>query len=83
MLFRSSEASGPPKKRARSNPYIPWSDLMRRVFEQDTLQCPGCGGRRSIIAFIDDPIVVHKILRHLGLEGRPRLPPIEGQQELF
>ena len=80
---KTSEASGPPKKRARSNPYIPWSDLMRRVFEQDTLQCPGCGGRRSIIAFLDDPIVVHKMLRHLGLEGRPRPPPIEGQQELF
>jgi hypothetical protein len=27
--------------------------------------------------------VVHKILRFLGLEGRPRPPPIEGQQELF
>jgi len=71
------------KARARTNPYIPWSDLMRRVFEKDVLQCPSCGGRRSIVAFLDDPIVVHKILKYLGLEGRPRPPPIEGQQELF
>jgi len=55
---------------------------MRRIFDRDVLQCPACGGRRSILAFIDDPIVVHKILRHLGLEGRPRPPPIEGQQEI-
>jgi hypothetical protein len=55
----------------------------QRSFEQDALQCPACGGRRSIIAFLDDPIIVQKILKHLGIEGRPRPPPIEGQQELF
>ncbi len=50
-----SQTSGSPKKRARSNPYVLWSDLLRRVFEQDALQCPGCGGRRSIIAFLQSP----------------------------
>lgn len=53
-----------------------------RSFEEDVLRCPSCQGKRSIIAFLDDPIVVHKMLRHLGLEGRPRparsLPVLAG-----
>ena len=35
------------------------------------LCCPHCQGRRSILAFLDDPIVVHRILRHVG----PMLAP--------
>lgn len=36
------------------------------------LRCPHCLGRRSIVAFLDDPIVVHRILRHVGLDPEPR-----------
>jgi hypothetical protein len=73
----------PPKARARSQPYIPWADLMRRVFEVDVLLCPHCLGKRRIVAFLDDPIIVHRILRHVGLDPEPRPPPLPGQLEMF
>jgi hypothetical protein len=58
-----------------------WADLMRRTFGLDVLGCPRCGGRLRLIALIDHPRVVERILRHLGLptdrpEPRPaRAPP--------
>src|SRR5262249_47232193 len=48
-----------------------WADLLRRVFAIDALACPNCGGRMRVIATIDDPRVVRRILRHLGLLGVP------------
>jgi hypothetical protein len=53
---------------------------MRRAFEIDVLTCPQCGGRMVLIATIDHPAVVRKILTHLGLstevpEPRPARPP--------
>ena len=58
-----------------------WANLMRRAFDLDVLACPRCGGRMSLIATIDDPRVIRKILGHLGLatevpQPRPfRAPP--------
>jgi hypothetical protein len=40
---------------------------MRRVFDLDVLACPRCGGRLRLIATVEDPAVVSKILAHLGL----------------
>jgi len=45
---------------------IPCSELLLRVFREDILACP-CGGRRKVIAFIDDKPVIERILGHLGL----------------
>ena len=44
-----------------------WAALMRRVFDLDVLACPRCGGRLRLIATVEDPAVVSKILAHLGL----------------
>jgi uncharacterized protein YbaR (Trm112 family) len=44
-----------------------WAALMRRVFDLDVLACPRCGGRLRLIATVEDPAVVGKILAHLGL----------------
>ncbi|MBK7645263.1 MAG: transposase [Planctomycetes bacterium] len=58
-----------------------WAELMKRVFEIDVLVCPHCGGRRKLIAFLTDGLVVRKILAHLGLSTEPpvlapaRAPP--------
>jgi len=46
-----------------------WAELLRRVFAVDVLACPNCGGRMRVIATIDDPQVVRRILMHLGLAG--------------
>ena len=62
------------KKRGRQSRNCPWARLMERVFELDVLACPRCGGRLRILAAIDSPDVIHKILACLGLSTRP--PPI-------
>lgn len=53
--------------------YISWSRLLRRVFDLDMEACPNCGGSVKIIAAIEDPAVIKKILNHLGLSPHP--PP--------
>jgi hypothetical protein len=40
---------------------------MRRSFGFDVLACPRCGGRLSLIALIEDPRVIRRILSHLRL----------------
>lgn len=63
--------------------YHRWADLMRRTFEIDVLQCRRCGGRMRLIATIEDPEIVRKLLDHLGLPTelpRPlpaRAPPVQ------
>ena len=62
--------------------YWAWADLMRRAFEIDVLACPRCGGRMQLIATIEDPSVIRKILAHLGLPTevpQPRPPPALGE----
>ena len=42
----------------------------------DVLACAGCGGRLRLLATIEDPATVTKILAHLGLStGLPALTP--------
>ena len=50
--------------------------LLKRVFDIDPAHCPQCGGDFKIIAAIEDPAVIAKILTHLGLPARapPRAP---------
>jgi hypothetical protein len=53
-----------------------WARLLKRVFDIDIEQCPQCGGTLTILAAIEDPSVIAKILTHLGLPARapPRSP---------
>jgi len=53
-----------------------WARLLKRVFDIDIEQCPQCGGTLKIIAAIEDPAVITKILTHLGWSARapPRSP---------
>ena len=64
-----------------------WGLFWKRlwVYEVDPLLCPTCGGRMRIIAFIEEPKVIDKIIRHLKLifaTERPP-PPRIVQQELL
>ena len=54
-----------------------WRDLILRVWHVDPLRCPVCQNPMRVIAVIDDPRVVEKILRHLGAwhDPPPRPPP--------
>ena len=57
-------------------PRMSWARLLKRVFDIDVEHYPNCGGALKIIAAIEDPPVVIKILSHLGLPTRapPRSP---------
>jgi hypothetical protein len=44
-----------------------WARLIKQVYEADPLMCPRCTGPMRIIAFIEQPEVIEKILTHLGL----------------
>jgi hypothetical protein len=49
---------------------------MRRAFDLDVLRCPLCAGRMQLIATIEDPAVIQRILAHLGLPGARDGPPL-------
>ena len=61
--------------------HMSWARLLKRVFDIDIEHCPHCGGTLNIIAAIEDPAVITKILAHLGLPTRapPQSParPLE------
>jgi len=50
-----------------------WARLLKRVFDIDLEHCPACGGALKIIAAIEDPAVITKILTHLRLPARAPL----------
>ena len=56
-----------------------WAQRLKRVFNIDIETCPACGGAVRIIACIEDPVVIKKILTHLDTKDASaepsRLPP--------
>ncbi len=42
-----------------------WAQRLKRVFNIDIETCQACGGAVKIIACIEDPVVIEKILTHL------------------
>ena len=71
----TADAAPPPPTKLRTKPRsrYPWADLLRRVYLVDVLTCPHCKRSRRLLAFITDPDVTARILRHLGLPTRPPL----------
>jgi hypothetical protein len=60
-----------------------WAQLMARVFELDVLACPRCGARMRILAAINPPDAIRKILACLGLPTRaPPIAPAISDTEL-
>jgi hypothetical protein len=49
---------------------IDWASLLKRVFLEDVLAC-SCGGRRRILADVQERSAIVTILRHLGLRTEP------------
>jgi hypothetical protein len=50
-----------------------WAALLRRAFGFDVLTCP-CGGRRRLVALIDEATVIRRILEHRGLPTEIPVP---------
>ncbi len=61
-----------------------WAEMIRKVYEIDPLLCPHCSAEMKVIAFIEDHVVIDKIIDRLKLsfhaEGPP--PPQVVQQQL-
>ena len=73
---RLLEGADPDPVRPARASAIPWSQLLARVYNTDSLACSHCGGRLRPIAVILDPAVAQKILRHLGMPASvPRFAP--------
>ena len=69
-----AEESGYVKARRKT-----WAQLLVRVCGVDALRCERCGGRMRIIAWITDPEVIERILRHVGKRSpRGERRPPEG-----
>ena len=43
-----------------------WTQQRKRVFNIDIETCSKCGGAVKVIACIEDPVVIDKILTHLN-----------------
>jgi len=52
----------PAEKRAS----MTWAKRLKRVFNIDVETCSECGGDVRVVASIEDPIVIQKILAHLN-----------------
>jgi len=70
----SAESEPPKKKGCR---YWPWAELMARTFELDVTVCPKCSGRLVLVALVQQPANVTRLLRPLGepTEAPARAPP--------
>ncbi len=60
-----AEEPTPAERRAS----MTWAQRLKRVFNIDIETCAACGGAVRIIACIEDPPVIEKILSHLDTKG--------------
>jgi len=44
-----------------------WDRFIQKIYHVDPLICPKCQGKTRIISWIEDEVVIKKILKHLGL----------------
>jgi hypothetical protein len=72
------------KVKSKNRSRISWARLLKRVFNIDVSVCNKCSGKMKIIAAIEDPKVIKKILLHLGLPTKaPKVWPARGPPSLF
>ena len=62
---KSIEALENPKSKTY---FMTWAQRLKLVFAIDIEKCQKCGGPVRIIASIEDPDVIQKILKHLRLD---------------
>ncbi len=70
-MRKTHEAANPFLIIEQEEPFVPskgWAEMIRKVYEVDPLLCPSCGGKMSIISFIEDYKVIDKIIAHF--DGR-------------
>ena len=61
-----------------------WAQRLKRAFQLDLEHCLQCGGPLKLIAAIEDPWIIQKILRHLQTQARgpPHTASTSGEIQL-
>ena len=61
----------------------PWASLLKRTFGFDVLVCSKCASKMRLVAHVDAPTAIVKILDHLGLPSdQPRLAPARAPPQM-
>ncbi len=70
-------------KKKQERPNSSWSDLLKRSFSVDVMLCGSCGGKMRFVSHIEEPVVVKRILGHLGLPTEaPQLFPARAPPQM-
>ena len=86
---QKTNAADEPQTPAERRASMTWAQRLKRVFKIDIEVCSQCGGPVKVIASIEDPAVIQKILDHLQQKGETQdiiqLPAARGppQATLF
>ena len=62
---KKAEATDEPPTAIERRAAMTWAQRLKRVFNIDIETCRECGGAVKVIACIEDPVVIKKILEHL------------------
>jgi hypothetical protein len=59
-----------------------WAQRLKRVFAIDVETCPDCGGKLRVIASVEEPALIAKILEHVRTRDElgsveARAPPVD------
>jgi transposase len=52
-----------------------WAVLLKKVWDVNALKCPKCGGQMKVISYIEQTLVIRRILKHLDIWKNSRPPP--------
>lgn len=69
-----------PRRRCRAS--MGWARRLNRVFNIDIETCATCGSTAKLIARIEDPVVIEKILDHLSSKVPIRTSVAEPENRL-
>jgi hypothetical protein len=61
--------AGQEKTRAQKHQSMTWAQRLKRVFGIEIETCEQCGGAVKVIARVEDPLVIQKILSHLNTKN--------------
>ena len=53
-----------------------WAMRLKRAFDIDIKTCEGCGGTVKVIACVDNPVAIDKMLTHLQAHKSPQMKPL-------
>jgi hypothetical protein len=54
-----------------AEPRLPWSQLLRRTFDVDIMECATCKGRLRVVEVVTSTDAVRRILERLDLPTSP------------